>query len=622
MTRLPRPRFTPGPWLVAALLLQATAAAHAQPGTSLADLSLEQLSNIEITSVSKRGQRLAEVAGSVFVIRGEDIRRSGATTLTEALRLAPNLFVARTDASQYTVTARGGADVLANKMLVLVDGRTIYSPLFSGVFWEAQDVVMEDIDRIEVLSGSGGTLYGSNAFNGVINVITRSAEQTGGTLVSAAVGNDEKTVSVRQGFAQPGQGLRLFAKRTLFDRNRPVGGGVAPDAAGRTLAGFRFDRGEANDQFTLQGEAFSHRAEDSAGERTYQGANLLGRKTWGNTDGGRTQLQAYVDRFERERTGQPSDTLDTIDLDAQRLSPMPGGHLLLWGGGWRHHADRAVNSPTVQLLPAQRSLHLGNLFVQDEWTLEPVKLTVGLKAEHNSYTGMEFLPNLRAGWELGPQQLLWTAWSRVVRTPSRVDREVQSAPLLTSPNFVSEIARVTEIGYRGQVLGTASMSATLFHHQFDRLRSVDLVPGGARFGNNVEGSLTGVEAWAEVRAADHWRLQAGVVHQRARYNAAAGTAPLLIAQGNDPRTHWNLNSFWELGRGVDLFVGLRHVSALPQPGVPAYTAVDARLGWHVSRSVELGVLLRNLNGDHVEWGAAPGAVAFRRSAQLQLVWRQ
>jgi iron complex outermembrane receptor protein len=606
-------------WPAVALVTVACAQAATEP--SLADLSLEQLSEIEVTSISKRGQRLAEVAGSLYVIRSEDIRRAGVTTLVEALRLAPNLFVARADASQYVVTARSGADLLANKLLVLIDGRTVYSPLFSGVFWEAQDLVLEDIDRIEVLSGSGGTLYGSNAFNGVINVITRSADQTRGALARGVAGAGEKIAAARHGAALAGGDVRLYAKRSLVDRRPTVGGGSAFDAADRSLVGFRYDGGSAQRQITVHGSAFTQHAEDPIGHRDYQGFNLLGRHAAVGADGARTQLQAYVDRFQVERTAYLADTLDTLDLDFQRLSAPRGAHLLLWGGGWRLQRDHAENTAVVSLLPARRSLQLVNLFVQDEWSLDALKLTAGLKAEHNSYTGLEFLPNVRAAWDVGANQLLWAAWSRVVRTPARIDREVRSPPLQLSDSFQSEVARVTELGYRGQVLGTASVSATLFHHDFDRLRSIDLVPGGFTFNNNQRGRLTGVEAWTELKPTDNWRLQAGLVHQNARYTAAPGTSPLPLPQGNDPRTRYHVHSFWEFGSGLEFYLGLRHVGALPQPAVRRYTAVDARIGWQATPQVELSLLLRNLNGAHVEWSSGPRAVEFRRSALLQAVWR-
>lgn len=621
MRTQPRRASTPALATVLAIALATGAqAAAAQGAPNLADLSLEQLSNLEVTSAGKRGQRLSEVAASVYVIRGEDIRRSGATTLPEALRLAPNLFVARAGATQYAITARTGADVLSNKMLVLVDGRTVYSPLFSGVFWEAQAMPIEDVDRIEVLSGSGGTLYGSNAFHGVINVITRSAQQTGGALVSTTLGSDERVLTARYGVADEGKGWRLYARRGEFDRSDTEGGPPLQDASRRNSAGFRSDRGDADSLWTVDGQLFSHRMEDPQGQREYRGGHLLARYVRTEPGGARTQWQAYIDRFELDRTGYIADTLDTFDVEVQSLTKLPRGHLVLWGGGWRHQRDRATNR-SVSLVPPHRILNLGNVFVQDEWTLDPVKLTLGVKAEHNSYTGMEFLPNARVAWEPVGGSLVWGGWSRVVRTPARIDRDALAPPLLPSPNFDSEVAHIVEVGYRGQLLASTSFSATLFHHDFARLRSFDAAPGGGTFNNNVEGTLTGIEAWGEFRPAERWRLQAGFVHQRPRYHPVPGSAPLLSFQGNDPRTRITLQASWDITPRTELFVAARHVSGLPQPSVPSYTSVDVRFGWHATPQLEVALLLRNLAGSHVEWSGGASRAEFDRSALLQATWR-
>lgn len=605
------------------LALLAVPAAHGQTVASLADLSLEQLGAIEVTSFSKRGQPLSEVAGSVFVVRGEDIRRSGATTLPEALRLAPNLFVARADANQYVVTARSGADLLANKMLVLIDGRTIYSPLFSGVFWEAHDLMLDDVDRIEVLSGSGGTLYGSNAFHGVINIITRTAGLTQGTLAKASVGNQASSGAVRYGGIAEDVSYRVWAKRSLEDRTRLETGGVAADWGRRSTAGFRADHGRGGSEQSVQGNVFEHRLEDVLGQRHYRGFSLVGVHTQVDQAGGQNQFRAYFDQFERTRTGAISDTMRTVDLDFQRLAAESNGHLLLVGAGWRQHMDEAQNTTLVALVPPRRTLRLGSLFAQDEWDLGKAKLTVGAKAEHNTYTGWEFLPGIRLAADIAPRQLLWAAWSRTVRTPSRVDVEVLSPPLLPNPDFDAEVARITELGWRGPLLSFATASVTLFHHQFSRLRSVDAVPGGVTFNNNIEGSLRGIEAWAQVRPWDSLRLQAGYVHQLVKYEPVAGTSPLppAPALGNDPRTRYQLHAFWDAAPRVELFMGLRHVGALPQPAVPSYTALDLRASWKATPALDLGLLVRNANGSHVEWGAAGGRYEVPRSVVLQAIWR-
>ncbi|RYF39073.1 MAG: TonB-dependent receptor, partial [Comamonadaceae bacterium] len=323
-----------------AFLLRATVLAAAAHGAAfgqtiaanLADLSLEQLSSIEVTSVSKRVQRLSEVPGSVYVIRHEDIRRSGATSLPEVLRLAPNLQVARADANQYAITARGFNSTLANKMLVLIDGRTVYSPLFSGVFWEAQGVMLEDVERIEVLSGSGGTLYGSNAVNGVINIITRSAAETKGAVASAAAGNQDRVFSARYGAGagDGGTAWRVYGRRSFRDNSELASGAAVRDGSDKSQAGFRADYGDGRQQLTLQGDAYVSDIDQAPSARRISGLNLLARYSRDLGGGSRAQLQGYFDRTERDQPGAIQEALNTFDVEFQHLSQPWATHELLW----------------------------------------------------------------------------------------------------------------------------------------------------------------------------------------------------------------------------------------------------------------------------------------------------
>jgi iron complex outermembrane receptor protein len=610
-------------------------AAHAQQqrAGSLVDLSLEQLANVEVTSVSKRPQRLADVAATAYVISAEDIRRSGATSLPEVLRLAPNLQVARADANQYAVTARGFNSVLSNKMLVLIDGRTVYSPLFSGVFWEAQDLMLEDIERIEVLSGPGGTLYGSNAVQGVINIISRSAAETQGALVSLGVGSEDRVLAVRYGATTPsGTDYRLWAKETRRANTELASGAPVRDESRMAHAGFRADRTLGTDEVTVQGDLYQNRIDQSPAGRRVSGANLLGRWARDLAGGGRAQLQAYFDRAERDQPGALRDSLDTWDLDFQHLSrPMPG-HDLIWGGGWRLQDDHVDNTTpaALALLPAERRLVLWNLFVQHEQAVaETLKLTLGLKLEHNDYTGAEWLPNARLAWEPAANHLVWGAVSRTVRTPSRVDREFFTpgvAPFAVAggPNFRSEVAKVAEIGWRAQPRPSLSFAVSAFHHRFERLRSLDLAPGGATFNNNFEGRLTGLATWAQWRVDERWRFNGGYSRLWQHFEAVAGTAPLggTASLGNDPRHRWSLGASVDAGAGMEIDLQVRHMGALPNPAVPAYSALDARWGWRVRPGLDLSVALRNL-GDrrHPEWGAQANRVEFARSVFVNAVWQ-
>lgn len=610
---------------VLAILAAAQQGAAAQSvAANLVDLSLEQLTRIEVTSVAKRPQTLASVAGDVYVISRADIRRSGATSLPEALRLAPNLQVARADANQYAISARGLNSVLADKMLVQIDGRVIYSPLFSGTFWEVQDVMLEDIERIEVLSGSGGTLYGSNAVNGVINIITRSAAETQGTLLSVGGGNEDKSLAARWGATTSGgTSYRIYAKRTLRSNTERAGVPLR-DAARLTQAGFRADQTEGGTRITLQGDAYDGAIEDGTSERTVSGANLLGRWT-GRVGMGTAQFQAYVDRAQRDAPASVRDVVDTIDLDYQHAFDTRGAHQVLVGGGWRSQHDKVVNHNPARLalLPDERRLELWNVFAQDEYALrKDLRLTLGLKLEHNDYSGLEYLPSARLAWDVAPNHLLWAAASRSVRTPSRIDRDLV-APILPagSPNFQSEVAQVYEAGWRAQPTAAVSWAMTVFHHDFSKLRSVDPTIGGGTLNNNFEGRLNGLSVWGTWRVSDVWRLSASHVYQRLRLQAVPGVAPpqSIAALGNDPRNRTMIGSSFDLGANTELDLQLRHVSALPNPVVPAYTALDARVGWRLSPTLELSLAARNLNqSSHAEWNTL---VDLRRSIYLKAVWR-
>ena len=318
---------------VFALAAGVATCAFAQPRTAdLADLSLEELANVEITSVSRRPERLADAPASIFVITGDDIRRSGVTSLPEALRLAPNLQIARVDARQYAISARGFNSTIANKLLVLIDGRTVYTPLFSGVFWDAQDVFLEDVERIEVISGPGATLWGANAVNGVINVITRRATETPGAVVFAGGGNLETGIGARYGTAlRGGGGLRVYGKSFRRDNTVRENGSDAPDGWENGQAGFRGDWGTAASGFTLQGDAYRATIDQAnSGDVRVSGGNLLTRWARQLSEGNRVQVQGYIDHTDREVPGSFSEHLNTFDLEAQQAVQAFSSHLVTW----------------------------------------------------------------------------------------------------------------------------------------------------------------------------------------------------------------------------------------------------------------------------------------------------
>jgi iron complex outermembrane receptor protein len=609
----------------------------------LAELSLEELATIQVTSVSKRAQSLADAPSSIFVITGNDIRRSGASTLPEALRLAPNLQIARVDARNYAVTARGFNSPFENKLLVLIDGRTVYSPLFSGVFWDAQDVVLEDVERIEVISGPGATLWGANAVNGVINVITRSAADTQGGLAAVGGSRFEKSGALRYGGEMANGGhYRVYGKYADNDNLRTEAGGESLTGWHRAQTGFRTDWGSTGRSFTLQGDAYDGRLhQQGTQDIKISGANLNGRMSRTLEGGSTLSLQAYWDHTERNQPLAYAEHLDTFDIQLQHALQLTPSQQVVWGGGYRLAQDRVENGPSFGFLPGSFNMNWANIFAQDEITLtEKLKLTGGLKLERNNYTGVEVLPTLRLAYKPDASSLAWTALSRSVRAPSRIDRDLYSptSPKLLNgvpqytlaggPDFQSEIANVAEIGYRAQPLPAFSYSATAFYSRYQRLRTLEPNPDGPGtvFLNGAYGRSRGIEMWATWQAMAKWRLSGGLVAQRIDTRLEPGSLDISGGTGlatSDPSNYWSLRSSWDIAEGKELDLMLRHMGALASPAVPAYTAVDMRYGWKLRRDLELSLVGQNLfDKKHAEYGAAPAATVYERTLFVKLVWRQ
>jgi iron complex outermembrane receptor protein len=612
----------------------------------IADMSLEQLSDVIVTSVSRQEERLGNTAASVFVIGAGDIRRSGAQSLPEALRLAPNLQVARLDARNWAVTARGFNGVFENKLLVLIDGRSIYSPLFSGVFWDAQDVVMEDVERIEVISGPGATIWGANAVNGVINVITRSSADTQGGQLGATGGGRDKNGSLRYGGALAGGGTyRVYGKYQKFNDTFTATGANTNFGMQRTQAGFRADWGLRDGALTVSGDGYQGEMGQLGALPVHiSGANVQGRLTRKLSPDANLRLQVILDHVERNQPTAFVERLSTLDLDAQHDLRLGERNVLTWGGGYRHSWDRVANGPGFGFLPGDLGMHWANLFAQDEYAVTPdLKLTVGAKVEHNNYTGAEYLPSLRLAWTPAPGQLVWSSLARAVRVPSRFDHDLYSPskPLVLGgrtvyiygggPNFQSEVAKVVELGYRAQPLPTLSYSATAFYSRYDRLRTLEpqtspTAPALFAFENRAEGSTRGVELWGSWQAAPAWRLNAGLMAQRMDIGLlpgsrdASATNPNLTT--NDPSRHWLLRSSYDLTDDSALDLTLRRMGSLPRPAVPAYYELDGQWLWKVHTNLDVALIGNNLlHRSHVEYGAAPGRSVIERNVRLKLTLR-
>ncbi|MCE3261473.1 MAG: hypothetical protein K0R43_552 [Pseudoduganella sp.] len=612
--------------IAAAVLMPAAGSALANDALDLASMSLEELSGLRVTTVSLRSERLADAPAAVFVITADDIRHSGAASLVEALRLAPNLHVSQQSAFGYVVTARGFASNSGNKMLVLIDGRSVYTPFFSGIFWDAQDVPLPSIERIEVISGPAGTLWGTNAVNGVINVITRRADETKGTLLEGHGGTLRQ-----QGLAQYGAGFaggawRIYGMGMHVENTETRRGSAIDDAGHKAQVGFRADWDRGVDQLTLQGDAYRGRRGQPApgmlvagaarpvlGNVTFNGGNLQARWSRSFADGGRLQLQAQYDRTERVIDPTLSETLDIGDIQLQYALPVLGRHALVAGAEYRYADDRVGNSSFIAILPADKKLHWASLFVQDTLALTPaLNLTAGLRMERNSYTGNEFLPSVRMAWQPGKGSLVWGAVSRTVRAPSRLDRDlfIPAIPpyqLAGGPNFESEVARFIELGFRRQVDNRFSYSVNAYRALYDRLLTAELGPT-RRFvlwSNGMRAATRGVEVWGQYLASPNWRITMAATGFHSRFRLAPGVTDFnrsLRQQGHDPRHTLMLRAAWQIDAKRELDLSFRHVGKLTTPEVPNYEAVDLRFAWRPRAGLEVAVGGTNLFGpSHAEF---------------------
>lgn len=634
--------------LGAALAWPAMAATGDQPirPGDLADLSIEELANIQVMSVSKKPERLLDAPASVFVITAEDIRRAGARSVPEALRLAPNLHVAQRSSYGYAISARGmngSSNSAPNKLLVMIDGRSVYAPLFSGVFWDMQDLMLEDVERIEVISGPGGTLWGVNAVNGVINITTRPAAATQGSLAVLRAATDGADAAFRHGGRSGEASWRVYGKLLHRSHSETTDGSRFDDAWRQAQLGFRADWARGADSFSVNGNAYRGKPEQPEpgeisvtgtslrlGDIDTEGANLTARWERELAGGGSLSVQAYLDHTRREVPPTFTESLQIADLQFQHTLPAWGRHSLVWGANLRHSWDEVDNSEVIAFLPATTQQTWASLFAQDEIALRPdLSLTLGARIERNDYTGNEFLPTARLSWRLAPRHALWTALSRTVRAPTRLDADafVPGRPpylLRGGPQVRSEVARVFELGYRGQPLAGLSYSAALFHNRYDHLRTQEIDPSGTflTFGSLMEGKATGIEMWGSYQMSEAWRLSAGFTALRERLRLKSGSNDVAGpgTAGKDPEHTLQLRSHHAIDDRRELELALRKVAALENPAVPGYWALDARFGWRLAPDLELSVVGQNLNGSHAESGAAGQRAEIDRKVGVKLVW--
>lgn len=604
-----------------------------EPPSELKKLSLEELFEMEVTSVSKKPETLSETPAALHVVTDEDIRRSGALSIPEALRGIPGIEVARVDSRQYAITARGFNGTIANKLLVLLDGRSLYTPLFSGVFWDVQDTLMADIARIEVIRGPGATVWGANAVNGVINVITKSAEQTPGLLVTAGGGNEERGFAgVRYGGQMASNAFfRVYTK--YFDRDESAlpDGRDAEDRFRMGQTGFRLDwKPSAEDLLTVQGDLYGGTVEQPSPQDDIDlaGGNVLGRWTRRLSEPSKLELQFYYDRTERDIPAVFEEKLDTYDVDFNHRFPLGSRQDVVWGLGYRRSRDDLSNTPSVAFLPADVARHRFTAFLQDELALgDELRLSLGSKFEHNEYTGFEHLPSVRLAWIPTGEHTVWAAVSRAVRTPSRIDREffIPGEPpflLAGGPQFTSEVLHAYELGYKTQPAPVFTASAASFYNVYDRLKSIEAGPP-ATIANGLEGEAYGAEFEATYQGR-HWRLDLGCTFLRLQLRPRRGSTDTTQEHQEDDSPHHQffIRSWMDLAHDVEFDVTVRHVGELPNQRVPDYTALDVRLAWRPSRSVEIALTGQNLlDRRHVEFGMPAVRREIERSLHAKGTWR-
>jgi iron complex outermembrane recepter protein len=654
--------------LCAAVIAVPCGANNAPPDQldQLKRMSFEELMNVEVTSVSRTEESLRDAAAAVAVITRETLRRSGATTIPDALRLVPGIHVGTQTSSTWAVSARGFSNVNSEKLLVLSDTRSIYTPLVSGVFWDLQDYLLDDVERIEVIRGPGAALWGSNAVNGVINITTRSARDTHGFYAQGSVGSfDRASMALRYGAeTSGGVSYRIFGK--YFDRSETDHSSTTEDDAWNLAhLGFRTDwDGGTRDSFTVQGDAYSgtegqlvpaitvlgRPGPEGPLQSDMAGGNLLAR--WRRTydESSDMQLRAYYDYTDRD---DPSfqDTLQTFDLDFQRRFTAFSRHEVIWGAAWRVTENR--NEPGViwALEPENATDQLFSGFIQDQIILEKVRVTLGTKLEHNDFSGFEVQPSVRVAWLPRDNHTLWSAISRAVRVPTRFERDVRvdaSDPagnpvirLVGNDDFESEELIAYEAGYRWRPLDRLSFDLALFYNDYDKLAAVEL---GTPFidpdtgqtvfpvetQNMMHGHTAGAELQVEWQPIDDWRLTANYSYidmDLAPEGMDLNRNERL--EGSTPRNLAGLRSLLTLGDRFELDAQLRYQSrilttplTLAGEGVDAYTELDLRLGWRASDQWMFSLMGQNLLHDsHPEFGPVDARGNLERAAYLKAEWR-
>lgn len=631
--------------LLMALLSAATGgviAAESVATNQLTSLSLEQLMSLEVTSVSKHAEPIAKAPAAIHVLTGDDIRRSGATSIPEALRMVPGINVAQINPGNWAISARGFNSRFANKLLVMIDGRSVYTPLFSGVYWDVQDTLLEDIERIEVIRGPGASLWGANAVNGVISIITKDAFATQGGMLSGGGGWEETAFGAVRYGGKLGEHTAYRAFVKYNQREESVAGN---DGVEFWRGGYRVDwRPQEGSAGMLQSEVYAGNIATGAGPiiSTTAGGHVLARWERQLSDDSSLRLQAWFDRTER-RFDILTEYRNTFDLEAQHQFAMGERHTFIWGGGYRYTSDETFGTTRVTFTPADSQDHLASFFLQDDIILLPDKLslTLGTKLEHNQYTGFEVQPSARLSWQPHDRHTLWASISRAVRSPSRAEADVTAVsggpPGLTTVvrggTMNSEELLAMELGWRARLHRRFSTDLALFYNDYDRLRAFDFgfspVPPTATFtaNNAMNGHTYGGELSLNWQPVDWWRWQAGytLLQMHLRNGVVLPDSTFSYRAEDNPQQQFHLRSSIDLPKGFEFDTLLYHQDSLPGQGVPAYTRLDFRVGWKYRDRFEASVTLQNaLDPEHPEYGNINSLVSsseIQRTIYGKLTWR-
>lgn len=637
---------------------------------NLKQLSLEELGNVEITTVSKDPQSIQKTPAAAYVITQDDIRRSGATSLPEALRLAPGVEVARIDADHWSVAIRGFAGQFSKSLLVLIDGRSVYTPLFSGVYWDAQNVMLDDVDRIEVIRGPGGTIWGANAVNGVINIITKNAKDTTGVESTLGGGNvDQGLATLRYGqTTQKGFSYRLYSIGALRGPEFHPDGDNFDDWRMGQL-GFRTDWASgAKDNFTVQGDLYRGRSGEKLLLATYSplaevgeedkadfsGGNLLARWQHKTNEGSDVQIQTYFDRTNRQDI-EVGETRSTFDVDYIQHQKTYGDQKLTWGLGARVSPSNVIQtSPAVDFLPHQQTDSIYSGFVQYELPILQDKLTftAGTKFEHTNFSGFDYQPSVRLLWTPTPNQSAWAAVTRAVRTPSRQDQDVQfnilvqaSPPppvffeIVGNPNFKPEKLVAYEAGYRTRAGRRLYVDFAAFFNVYNDLEGYGPIglallynppPVAVAFvlpyANVIEGRSIGAELTPVWDVTRWWQLRGSYSLLHMQLNDKPGFTDVgnLLSSylGSSPTHTANVQSLLSLPKHLQFNQTYRYASELPEYGVHPNSTVDLRLERHIGEGFDFAAVGQNLlRPSHPEFGGDPGPlVGIKRSAYLSITW--